>query len=130
MRKTLLKNVILVQEGNVDDSVIESTDTRKEREKLFQPEKQMMRLIALKKKFKSLATSSEKDKEFLPALWDVPEQTFLKETAKTAKVDKVLGAFKIYSIIEIKMFICVGTVVVTNRFGKDKKERNKCRGGD
>ena len=66
----------------------------KKREKLLQPVKLMMRLIALKKKFKLLATSSEKDKKFLPALWDVPEQTFLKETAKTAKVDKVLGAFK------------------------------------
>ena len=100
----------------------------KKREKLLQPEKQMMRLIALKKKFKLLATSLEKDKEFLTALWDVSEQKYLKETAK---FDKVLGTIKIYSIIEIKMFLSVGKVVVTNnRFRRDRKERNKCRGGD
>ena len=52
-------------------------------------------------------------KDKLSALRDVPKEKLLEETAK---VEKVLGKFKIHSITKTKLFY-VGAVFVTNRFG-------------
>ena len=69
-----------------------------------------------------------RQKDKLPALRDIPKKKLLEEIGK---IDKVLCKFKTHSITETNKLFYAGAVIVTNRLGviRQQRERSLCGGG-